>query len=325
MHKLNLVRPGTSAYWEWAQSYRVARKLGKLGKVTDLPQPVEVASLPLFGRLASVTKYDDGAVLIHEDHISPFGTAPYAQFRQEMPLIGDLYDYGSFQLERGLTVLSGPPGVGKSTFCAALAAGGRASWHRTGEPFERRFEGVAYHATFDNLLIDAGLASLKSDEGVRRPLIVDSAREPMFQSAGGGYGELGISNAFFIRIALLSNCVARANGSWLLVTNPMYERDTYVEAYKRMVDASAANWIHLTSYRPGEGWTAQVSMRPSRKPRVVFIPEDFELRVVKEQPALVVPPSADEAADEIDDNFIDTTQNTDLSQVRRLLKLGEDE
>lgn len=169
-------------------------------------------------------------------------------------------------LPPGLTIVSGPTAVGKSTFVRALTQVMPLRRLLAVEPHDTgvELETLPTFSSIDSALVYAIGAAYSAPDDL---YAIDSLRATLFETMGAA-GSKGMSMQFFTQITRVSNALAMAGISLMATVNPMDEDPEYVKQFMSKLSASVPATILLESVeRLGNGgasFTGSVQMRPNR-------------------------------------------------------------
>lgn len=169
-------------------------------------------------------------------------------------------------LPPGLTIVSGPTAVGKSTFVRALTQVMPLRRLLAVEPHDSgsELETLPTFSSIDSALVYAIGAAYSTPDDL---YAIDSLRATLFETMGAA-GSKGMSMQFFTQITRVSNSLAMAGISLMATVNPMDEDPEYVKQFMSKLSASVPATILLESVeRLGNGgasFTGSIQMRPNR-------------------------------------------------------------
>jgi hypothetical protein len=149
----------------------------------------------------------------------------------------------------GLTVVSGPTGIGKTSFLRALPGIKRMI---TVEPPDNQeeLETLPIFDSIDAAALAAARYAATHDELVA----IDSLRGPLFEIDGPA-GSKGVIMPFFTAITRFSNSLARNGLTMIATVNPMDDDPEYVRAFLQKLSASVPSFITLGSAsNPAKGY-----------------------------------------------------------------------
>jgi hypothetical protein len=192
----------------------------------------------------------------------------------------------------GLTVVSGPTAVGKTSFLRAL-------------PDIRRLIVVECPDSIQELKtlpiyssVDAALlASARLTITHQALYALDGLRAPLFETTGPA-GSKGVIMPFFTQITRVSNALARNGLTVLATVNPMDDEPGYERAFLSKLSASVPCFISLLpECDPEHGlYTGTIATREERKPQRFTFDTRAGGRVITEEVGFTMPVSTEETA-----------------------------
>lgn len=174
----------------------------------------------------------------------------------------------SVTLNFGMFILSGPSGVGKSSFMRSLAKVMNINRVLAVEPAD----------TYDELAnlpirysADSAVAYLVQQfiKGNRALPVLDSLREPLFEIEGSA-ADKGIINAFFTRVTNVSTSLAQNGITMVATINPLGEDPAFLQVFYSRLKSSTPGYMILKSVEgPQDNLTYRgvIAMRPDRVER----------------------------------------------------------
>lgn len=181
-----------------------------------------------------------------------------------------------YALPLGLTVVSGPTAIGKSTFVRALSRVMLARRVLAVEPADSGDELATKLATNDLFsstdgalmaLMSSAQGELARDGALRTLLVLDSLRAPVFETDGPA-GERGMIMSFFTKLTRVSNSLASSGVTVIATVNPMQEDDLVVKAFLQRLRSALPCVITLsgaTISSAEETYRGTVTGRPLRQ------------------------------------------------------------
>jgi hypothetical protein len=182
-------------------------------------------------------------------------------YQHTLPLI--VGGFNNVTLPLGLTIISGPTAIGKSSLLRALPNVARLLAVEPPDSLAELSKIPIYNSA-DEALMNGVKIALSSD---MLPAI-DSLRAPLFE-INGPAGKNGVIMPFFTALTRVSNTLAAHGITMLATVNPMLEDEDYVQAFLSKISSAVPCFIRVNTanFRGGNvDFSGTIADRKHRTP-----------------------------------------------------------